>query len=248
MLNPVWLLALAAVFGLLLSGTGAAQSPLTFKTAKGPLEVTPVGHGSLMFRFDGLTIHVDPYARVADYSKLPPADQVWITHNHPDHHDPTALARVATVETRFFADPDTAKALAGSGRVTTLRNGDRLDVAENLRLEAVPAYNLVRGPRPGALFHPKGWGNGYVADFAGFRVYIAGDTECIPEMGRLGPIDLAFLPINLPYTMTPEEAVGCIKVISPAVVIPYHQGDADPNTVAQLLEGSEIEVRVLELP
>jgi L-ascorbate metabolism protein UlaG (beta-lactamase superfamily) len=113
----------------------------------------------------------------------------------------------------------------------------------------VPAYNMVRERSPGVKFHPKGEGNGYIIAFADKRVYIAGDTECIPEMKELENIDIAFIPINLPYTMPPEEAAECIKHFRPRIVYPYHQGESDPKILADLLKDEkDIEVRILELP
>ena len=182
----------------------------------------------------------------------------------------TAIDQIKKEGTLFVADPESAEKL-GDSRVIVMQNGDKRDIDDRITIEAVPAYNLVREREPGVKFHPKGWGNGYVATFGDKRVYIAGDTESIPEMASLAPIDVpyiletyyayyvqssrvrapidvAFIPIDGSYTMSPEEAVGCIKVISPRVVIPYHQRQSDPNVVAELLKGSGIEVRVLPLP
>lgn len=234
----------------LLGGSAFAQnaSPKTmsFETSDGQLMVTPVGHGSLRLEYGGKVIHVDPYSEVADYSAQPDADWVWITHDHPDHYDPAALEAVQTENTRYIMDKTSAEKFGGEA-VTVMENGDKT-TADGVTVQAVPAYNLVQGPEPGSKFHPKGQYNGYLATFGDFTVYIAGDTECVPEMGSLGEVDLAFIPINLPYTMPPEEAVGCIKIISPTVVVPYHQGEADPQIVADALKGSGTEVRVLALP
>lgn len=237
------------VLGLLLLASvspALAEAPLEFETSAGSLVIRPVGHGSLYFSFNGLTIHVDPWSSVADYSTLPKADQIWITHEHPDHLDRTAIDAVRTDATVIAADRASAGRLSDLN-VIALANGETIEL-DGIVLEAVPAYNLVRERAPGQKYHPKGMYNGYVANFGDFRVYIAGDTECIPEMKELGPIDVAFIPINLPFTMPPEEAVGCIKVISPKVVVPYHQGNSDPNVVAAALEGSGIEAVVLPLP
>lgn len=227
-------------------GTAMAQTPLEFETSDGPLQITPLGHASLLIEYDGMTIHVDPWSNVADYSTQPSADWVWITHDHPDHYDEAALEAVTTEKTRFIMNPSSAERYAGGDRVTVLENGDSVAV-DGITVEAVPAYNLVRERDNGQKYHPQGMYNGYVATFGEFRIYIAGDTECIPEMRDIQEIDLMFVPINLPYTMPPEEAVGCIKVVSPAVVVPYHQGDSDPQVVKDLLENSGIDVRVLDL-
>ena len=242
------LTAIAAIFllAVCLSPARAAE-PLEFETERGTLAVYPVGHGSLYFVYNGRTIHVDPYSAVADYSTLPKADQIWITHEHPDHLDHQAIAAIRTEETVIVADRASAARISEWNPIA-LANGETFDAGDGILLEAVPAYNLVRERAPGQKYHPKGMYNGYIANFSDFRVYIAGDTECFPEMRELGPIDLAFIPINLPFTMPPEEAIGCIKVISPKVVVPYHQGSSDPNIVAQGLAGSGIEVIVLPLP
>ena len=244
--------AAVAVFALgaalTAGGASAAPASFTWPTAQGPVEVVALGHASLMLRFAGQVIHVDPWSRVADYATLPKADQIWITHEHADHLDLEAIRAVSTESTRVIADGRSAARLGAYGpRLTVLTNGQQARPGGVL-VEAVAAYNLVRERQPGVKYHPKGWYNGYVATLGDQRIYIAGDTECIPEMGQLGRIDLAFLPINLPFTMPPEEAVGCIKVIAPRAVVPYHQGDSDPAVVARALEGSGIRVMVFPLP
>lgn len=243
--------ALLAVLVVALAWTGApAQAApvaeLEFETSEGPLVVYPVGHGSLYLTFRGVTVHIDPYSQVADYRTLPKADQIWITHDHADHFDRAAIAAISTDETVIVADRVSAARSRDLGPIA-LANGDRIEL-DGIVIEAVPAYNLVRERAPGQKYHPKGQYNGYIATFGDFRMYVAGDTECFPEMSQFGPIDLAFIPINLPFTMPPEEAVGCIKVISPKVVVPYHQGSSDPGVVAAGLANSGIEVIVLPLP
>ncbi|HEY8487237.1 MAG TPA: MBL fold metallo-hydrolase [Limnochordales bacterium] len=230
------------------AASGSAPGVFTVATPEGPLRITALGHASLMFQWNGRVIHVDPWSRVADYSSVPRADQVWITHDHADHLDLDALRAVVTPSTRLVVDGRSAQRLAEfGGRLTVLQNWESTTV-DGVRVDAVPAYNVVRERSPGVKYHPRGWYNGYVATFGGKRIYIAGDTECIPEMGRLGRVDVAFLPINLPFTMPPEEAVGCIKVIAPRTVVPYHQGDSDPAVVARALQNSGIEVLVFRLP
>ena len=242
------LLGILLAASLLMVGSLRAQEKIMdFETSAGRLRITAIGHGSLMLEFGDVLIHVDPYSRAGDYASLPKADQIWITHAHPDHLDLVAIDQIKKEGTLFVADPESAEKL-GDGRVIAMQNGDKRDIEGGITIEAVPAYNLVRERGPGVKFHPKGWGNGYVATFGDKRVYIAGDTEANPGMSSLGPIDVAFIPIDGSYTMSPEDAVGCIKVISPRVVIPYHQFQSDPNVVAELLKGSGIEVRVLPLP
>lgn len=229
-------------------GLATAQEPTTFsfETDAGTLDVTPLGHASVRLELEGTVIHVDPYSEVTDYSGQPDADWVWITHEHGDHFDPTALGEIVTEDTRLVMDPRSAEGYEGEN-VTVMENGDSLEL-DGFTLRAVPAYNVVRERDNGQKYHPEGWYNGYVLEVGDFRLHLAGDTECIPEFGELDGLTVSFLPINLPYTMPPEEAAACYKVLSPEVAIPYHQGESDPQVVADLLENSSTEVRVLELP
>ena len=238
---------LALLMALGVMTAASAQDVLSFETSEGQLNVTPVGHGSLLFDFGDKVIHVDPYSEVADYTAQPDADWVWITHDHPDHYDEVALDAIQKQETRYVMDPTSAEKFGTGERVTVMRNGDA-QTLDGVTIRAVPAYNLVRGPDAESKYHPKGLYNGYLATFGDFTVYIAGDTECVPETADLGEVDLAFIPTNLPYTMPPEEAVGCIRTIAPAVVVPYHQGESDPQVVADALADTDIDVRVLALP
>jgi L-ascorbate metabolism protein UlaG (beta-lactamase superfamily) len=128
-----------------------------------------------------------------------------------------------------------------------MKNGDVKTVA-GLKIEAVPAYNIVHKRSGGQPFHPKGRGNGYVITFGKTRVYIAGDTENTPEMKQLKKIDIAFLPMNLPYTMTPEMVADAALALKPKVLYPYHYGRTDPQELVKLLkDAKEIEVRVRKL-
>jgi L-ascorbate metabolism protein UlaG (beta-lactamase superfamily) len=211
------------------------------RTSAGDLEITFVGHGTLMLGFGGKIIHVDPYGRLADYSKMPKADLILITHAHGDHLDPAALAEIRTPATQVVV------AVACEGKVEgaiVLRNGERTQ-ALGVDILAVPAYNIVHKRPDGTPYHPKGEGNGYVLTFGDTRVYIAGDTENIPEMKALKDIAVAFLPMNLPYTMTPEMVADAARAFRPRILYPYHYGDTDPNILVGLLAGEKgIEVRV----
>lgn len=216
----------------------------TFKTSKGNLVITFLGHGTLMMTFGGKTIHVDPVSNMADYSKLPKADLVLITHEHSDHLDLKAIDKIKKPDTKFVATEIAAKQLKGAA---VLKNGESKTVL-GLKIEAVPAYNLVHMRSPGMPFHPKGNGNGYVVTFGDKRVYIAGDTENTPEMKALKGIDVAFLPMNLPYTMTPEMVADAAKAFRPKVLYPYHYGNTDPQKLVDLLRNDkDIEVRVRSL-
>ncbi|MFH1842121.1 MAG: MBL fold metallo-hydrolase [bacterium] len=217
----------------------------TLSTAAGDLQITFVGHGSLMFTFAGKIIHVDPFSQLADYSTLPPADLVLITHEHRDHLDPDALQHVRTDSTAVVLTATCASQLDGG---IVLNNGDEQTVM-GLEIEAVPAYNIQHKRPDGQPFHPPGIGNGYVVTFGDKRVYIAGDTENIPEMRQLEDIDMAFLPMNLPYTMTPEMVAEAATVFRPAILYPYHFGDTDTGLLLDLLadiNGVEVRIRQMQ--
>ena len=221
---------------------GAAQDMRkdVFKTSKGDLEISFVGHASLIFTFGGKIIHIDPTGMVGDYSKLPKADIVFITHDHSDHFDPKALEQIITAKTSIVATPTVAQKLKNC---ITMKNGD-VNTVEGLRVEAVPAYNIIHQRSDGMPFHPKGMGNGYVITFGDMRVYIAGDTENIPEMKELKNIDIAFLPMNLPYTMTPEMVADAARSFNPKILYPYHFGDTDTSKIVALLKNEKIDVRI----
>ena len=209
----------------------------TFDTEKGPLTIYFLGHGTLMFDLNGYIIHVDPVSAEADYKNLPNADLVLITHEHPDHLDKKALKVVATDDTTIITNSASGKKVSGS---VIMENGDSREV-DGIIVYAVPAYNTTRGR---AKFHPKGRDNGYILDMDGFRVYIAGDTEDIPEMNTIKDIDIAFLPVNQPYTMTPEQAVTAAEIIKPKVLYPYHYGNTNVERIETALSGKGIDVRI----
>lgn len=212
-----------------------------FKTSVGDLEITFVGHGTLLFTLGKTVLHVDPVSREADYTKLPKADLILVTHEHGDHLDPAAIAAVRQEQTVILLSQKCAPSVPGS---IVMKNGDTRTVGE-VKIEAVPAYNLVHKRPTGEPFHPRGSGNGYLLTFGDTRVYVAGDTENIPEMKQLKDIDIAFLPMNLPYTMTPEMVADAARAFRPKVLYPYHYGETDPQELVRLLkEEPGIEVRV----
>jgi len=213
-------------------------------TSAGDLAITFLGHGTLLMTFKGIRIHVDPFSRVADYARLPQADVILITHEHRDHLDPEALARVRTEKTVLILTETCAQQVQGG---IVMRHGDMRTI-NGVTIEAVPAYNLVHKRENGQPFHPQGVGNGYILTFGDRRVYIAGDTENIPEMKRLRDIDCAFLPMNLPYTMTPEMVADAAKAFRPKILYPYHFGNTDTAKLVELLkEETDIEVRIRKL-
>lgn len=213
----------------------------TISTSAGDLVITFIGHGTLMMGIGGTTIHVDPWTRLADYEALPKADLVLITHAHRDHLDPGALQIVRAEETVVVMAACCEKEVEGG---VVLENGEKTE-ALGYAIEAVPMYNIEHKRESGAPFHEKGVGNGYVVTFGDTRVYIAGDTENTPEMKALEKIDVAFLPMNLPYTMTPEMVADAARAFRPRILYPYHFGDSDTSKLAELLAGEEdIEVRI----
>lgn len=226
---------------------GNAQDPFetdVIQTAAGDLEITFVGHGSLIFAIDGKTIHIDPFGRLADYEKLPKADVVFITHHHGDHLDLEALKHVRTKKTVVVMTEKCGEKIEDG---IVMKNGD-VRTVDGIKVEAVPAYNLVHKRENGQFYHPKGEGNGYVLTFGDKRIYIAGDTENTPEMKALENIDYAFLPMNLPYTMTPEMVADAVNGFKPTVLYPYHYGETDTSRIVELLEDNkDVEVRIRKM-
>jgi L-ascorbate metabolism protein UlaG (beta-lactamase superfamily) len=221
----------------------AAEGPPTDRipTSAGPLEITFLGHGTLMLTFKGTIVHIDPYSTVADYAALPRADLILLTHDHADHLDEAALALVRTPATDIVLPPVCADRVQGG---LILKNGDTRTV-RGITVTAVPAYNLVHHRDNGEPFHPRGVGNGYLLDFGDTRLYVAGDTENTPEMAALKDVDIAFLPMNLPYTMTPEMVADAARAFRPRILYPYHYGDTDPQRLVELLrDQADIEVRI----
>ena len=216
----------------------------TIKTSAGDLKITFLGHGSLYFTFAGKIIHVDPFSAVADYSTLPKADIVLLAHEHMDHLDLKALNPVRTDKTIVVLPEVCAKQVEGG---LVMKNGDVKTVG-GLKIEAVPAYNIVHKRDTGQPFHPKDVGNGYIIAFGDKKVYVGGDTENIPEMKAIKNIDVAFLPMNLPYTMTPEMVADAAKTLKPKILYPYHFGETDTSKLVALLKDTpEIEVRIRKM-
>jgi L-ascorbate metabolism protein UlaG (beta-lactamase superfamily) len=224
--------------------SSAANEPYEtdiIKTSAGDLKITFIGHGTLMFTFGTKIIHVDPFTKVADYATFPKADVILITHEHFDHLDLKALALVRTEKTKMVLNEACSKQVKNG---IIMKNRD-VQTVNGLKIEAIPAYNLIHKRDNGQPFHPKGVGNGYIITFGDKRVYVAGDTENIPEMKSLREIDCAFLPMNLPYTMTPEMVADAAKAFRPKILYPYHFDDTDTSKLLKLLQDQkEIEVRI----
>jgi L-ascorbate metabolism protein UlaG (beta-lactamase superfamily) len=210
-------------------------------TSVGDLTMTFVGHGTLMFRIGDKVIHIDPVGREADYSVMPKADLILVTHEHGDHLDPDVIEELRLERTTVIASES---CLEGAEGADVMANGDERDIGD-IHIEAVPAYNIVHMRGEDTPYHPRGVGNGYILTFGDTRVYVAGDTENTPEMKALQDIDVAFLPMNLPYTMTPEMVADAAKAFRPGILYPYHFGRTDTGELVTLLEGEDdIEVRI----
>jgi len=214
------------------------------ETSQGDLKITFIGHGTLMFTFGSKIIHIDPVGREADYSKLPKADIILVTHEHGDHLDSKAIKKICTEKTDLVLTEKCTDKVEGG---IIMKNGD-VRTVQGIKIEAIPAYNIVHMRREDVPFHPKGHGNGYVITFGDQRVYVAGDTENTPEMKALKNIDIAFLPMNLPYTMTPEMVADAAKAFMPKILYPYHYGNTDTSRIVDLLKDvEEIEVRIRKM-
>ena len=216
-----------------------------FLTPSGrPVDITLIKHGSLEIRCNGISVQVDPVSglgKPTDYgTEFPKADVILVTHEHHDHLDKDAIAALMKEDTQLVSNVSCVEAL---GWGTALSNGDVTVVAGDIKVEAVPAYNTTEGHHQ---FHPRGRDNGYVLTVDGLRIYVAGDTEDIPEMAQLEDIDVAFLPVNQPYTMTPEQCISAAKVIKPKVLIPYHYGQTDVSGIPDALPDIDVRIRRMQ--
>jgi len=212
-------------------------------TPSGTVELHFVGHGSIWFKFNGYVIYIDPVRSSGDYQFLPKADLILITHEHGDHLDPKLIGEIKKQGTLLFCNQNSLSKVPWG---MVMKDGDRQEI-NNIIIQAVPAYNIVNESTPGHPFHPKGAGNGYILTMGGKRIYVAGDTENTPEMKSLTKIDVAFLPMNLPYTMTPAMVADAALAFKPKILYPYHTGDTDTSEIVKLLKDSGIEVRIRDL-
>jgi L-ascorbate metabolism protein UlaG (beta-lactamase superfamily) len=241
-------LATLAGVGMVRMGIGSAfaqavPEAFTFETESGPIEVFPVQHASFVMTLPGLVIYNDPVGGAALYEGRPPAQLVLITHEHGDHFDLETLAAIVGENTRLITNPSVHGKLPADlqAKATAIGNGQSATVGD-LGIEAIPAYNLTADR---LQYHPKGRDNGYILTVGGRRVYIAGDTEDIPEMRDLEGIDVAFVPMNLPYTMDVVQASSAVAEFAPGMVFPYHYGDSDIQDFAARVQGSGAETKVV---
>jgi L-ascorbate metabolism protein UlaG (beta-lactamase superfamily) len=224
-----------------------------FKTKSGKeIKFFALMHSCIRIIYDDKEIQIDPVARLRDrtvnYAAMPKADYIFVTHEHADHYDAATLKLLSTEKTQLIMNKRCADMFIAindcfgkneSGHV--MANGDRLVLAKDFKVEAVPAYNITEGRQQ---FHPKSRDNGYILTIDGLRIYIAGDTEDIPEMKDIKDIDIAFLPCNQPYTMTPEQLVAAAKIIKPKVLFPYHYGQTNVSIIPAQLKNDGIDVRI----
>jgi L-ascorbate metabolism protein UlaG (beta-lactamase superfamily) len=243
----------ALAVALLSCGAAWAQRQVSnmnmIPTADGPLVIHPIQHASFVMQWSGKTIYVDPVNGKELFEAYPGPDLILITHDHGDHMSPETVAGVRTGGTTIVAPKAVVEAFPEDQRagITVLANGSSLSWGP-VRIQAVPAYNVTEGRQQ---FHPPGRGNGYVLELGGKRVYISGDTEDIPEMRALQGIDVAFVCMNLPFTMSVEQAADAVLAFKPKVVFPYHyRSRSEMSDVErfQRLVGQDpgIEVRLLD--
>jgi L-ascorbate metabolism protein UlaG (beta-lactamase superfamily) len=236
------LTCLLAILGL---STACGQQTFEvdeFKTKSGKtVKFHALVHASIRIEYDGKEIEIDPVRKLGnktiDYAAMPKADFVFVTHEHGDHFDKEAIKILSREGTQLIMNKRCADMYGPCG---VLANGQSAQFGD-ISVDAVPAYNISEGR---TQFHPKGRDNGYILTIDGLRIYIAGDTEDIPEMKDVKNIDIAFLPCNQPYTMTTEQLVRAAKVIKPKVLFPYHYGQTDVSGIASQLKGTGIDVRI----
>jgi L-ascorbate metabolism protein UlaG (beta-lactamase superfamily) len=224
----------------LLAGAALAAPPQEFSTSAGTLKITPIQHASLMIQAGGKVLYIDPAQ--GSFDGMPQADYILITDIHGDHMAPEIVNKLKKAGTEIVAPQAVSEKVSGT---SVIAYGQTKKLG-SFTVESVPAYNLTRGPAAGKLFHDKGRGCGYIVTYGGKRFYFSGDTEATPEMKALKNIDVAFVCMNLPYTMTPEEAADGVRSFHPKVVYPYHYKGSDTAAFKKALDGTGIDVRLID--
>ena len=229
--------------GMPVGMTEEAYEVDTFTTMSGKtVKFHALVHASIRIEYDGKEIQIDPVSKLGEktinYAAMPKADYIFITHEHHDHFDTTAINMLTGDKTQLITNQRCAEML---GYGTMMANGDTLQIADDFTVEAVPAYNTTEGH---LQFHPRGRDDGFILTLDGLRIYIAADTEDIPEMAEIKDIDIAFLPCNQPYTMTPEQLINAARMFKPKVLFPYHYGQTDVSGIPSQLEADGVEVRI----
>lgn len=235
---------------------------ISFETSVGTVKVEHLAHLSLYLEWNGIRIYVDPYGDLFDFSDMPKADLILLTHAHTDHYDCKAIACIAVPQTEFVVSKAVGWCLNGDFskadssmnqvnmydeipftkecRVTVLENGEQA-VVKGIGITATAAYNIENFRENGKPFHIKEEGNGYLLDFGGFRIYVAGDTELIPEMERLKGADILFLPKNMPFTFSDEKFIEAANYLSPKNLFPVHYFEMDSR---KLRDGISSEINL----
>jgi L-ascorbate metabolism protein UlaG (beta-lactamase superfamily) len=219
------------------------SSPDTLLTSEGVVEMHFIGHGSLLFSFGTFNIYVDPVRSSGSYDNRPKADLILVTHEHGDHLDAELIEDLRKSGTIILGSERAVFKVPGA---QSMKAGDN-NIVGKINIEAVPAYNIVNMRSPGQPFHPKGSGIGFILKIGGESIYVAGDTENTPEMKALKDIDVAFLPMNLPYTMTPVMVADAVKSFKPKILYPYHYGSTDTEEIIKLLMDENILIRIRDL-
>jgi L-ascorbate metabolism protein UlaG (beta-lactamase superfamily) len=212
-------------------------------TSAGIVELHFISHGSLMIKVNGFIIYIDPVSSSGNYEFMPKADLILVTHEHGDHLDPKLINELKKQETLVFCNENSLQKMPWA---MAMKAGDRQEI-NSIAIDAVPAYNIVNERSPGQPFHPKGAGIGFILTIGDKKFYIAGDTENIPEMKQLKNIYVAFLPMNLPYTMTPEMVADAARSFKPKILYPYHFGETNTDELIKLLKDTGIDVRIRNL-
>jgi L-ascorbate metabolism protein UlaG (beta-lactamase superfamily) len=244
-MNRLKLVILTLIFFTMPATVFNQESPVPDKlaTSAGDVEMHFIGHGSLMFRVKDFCIYIDPVRSSGNYSNLPKADLILVTHEHYDHLDSKLITELRKPETVMICSQKCTSEVLWS---KAIKAGESVTVG-TIGIEALPAYNIVNMRSPGQPFHPKGSGLGFILAIGGKKFYIAGDTENTSEMKALKEIDVAFLPMDLPYTMTPEMVADAAKAFKPKILYPYHYGDTDTDRLVKLLKNTDIDVRIRNL-
>lgn len=238
--NIIWLMGIALFSCHNVKSTTNSED--TFTTTSGKqVKIECYHHASLAIVYDGHIIQIDPVTDKEHgivFDNKEKADAILITHDHYDHFDKTAIAQLSTDKTEIILNSDSQKEL---GKGIALKNGETHVLNCKIKIEAVPAYNTT----PEHLkFHPKGRDNGYILNIENLRIYIAGDTEVIPDMKNIKNIDIAFMPCNQPYTMTPKQLIEAARIIHPKILFPYHFSETNLNEIPEKMKELGIETRI----
>ncbi|MCB1469154.1 MAG: MBL fold metallo-hydrolase [Rhizobiaceae bacterium] len=222
----------------------ARAAPDGYKTETGEIQVSPISHASFVMTVPGLVIYNDPVGGKALYEGQPAPQLILITHEHGDHFDPETLAAIVGADTKLVTNPSVFEKLPEDlkAKATAIANGETTTVGP-VEIRAIPAYNTTEDRKK---YHPQGRDNGYVLSVDGRNVYIAGDTEDIPEMRALKDIYIAFVPMNLPYTMDVTQASSAVAEFKPAFVYPYHYKGSDPQMFAEKVTEAAPETKVVQ--